>query len=61
MNSILTASNLVGNPSINFKLGEYEKMPFNISIDSKIYTDERLFSYSLYLENMWNEKEGHDD
>jgi aspartyl-tRNA(Asn)/glutamyl-tRNA(Gln) amidotransferase subunit A len=61
MNSILTAANLVGNPSINFKLGEFENMPFNISIDSKIYTDNKLFSYSLYLEDMWKKQEGHND
>lgn len=55
MNWILTASNLVGNPSINFKLGESKNMPFNISLDSKIYEDGKLFSYALYLENMWKE------
>ncbi len=58
MNWILTAANLVGNPSINFKLGEFNNMPFNISIDSKLYNDEVLFSYSLFLEKMWNEKVG---
>lgn len=56
MSWILTASNLVGSPSINFKLGESENMPFNISVESKIYNDEKLFSFSLYLENMWKEK-----
>lgn len=56
MNWILASSNLVGNPSITFKLGEYESMPFNISIDSKIYSDEKLFSYSLYLESMWSKQ-----
>ena len=50
MSYILTASNLVGNPSINMKLGEFNKMPFNISIDSKIYSDEKLLSYALYIE-----------
>ncbi|MGL5592032.1 MAG: amidase family protein [Metamycoplasmataceae bacterium] len=55
MNWILANSNLIGNPSISLKLGEYEKMPFNISIDSKIYNDEKLFSHSLYIEKMINE------
>lgn len=58
MHWILANSNLTGNPSITFKLGEDKNMPFNISIDSKIYTDEKLFSHSLYLENMWKEKAG---
>ena len=58
MSWILTGSNLVGNPSINFNLGVSENMPFNISIDSKIYEDKKLFAYSLYLENMWKEKSG---
>ncbi|MGL5733131.1 MAG: amidase family protein, partial [Metamycoplasmataceae bacterium] len=52
MHWILANSNLIGNPSISLKLGEYDKMPFNISIDSKIYSDEKLFSHSLYIEKM---------
>ncbi len=56
MTWILTGSNLVGNPSINFNLGTSDNMPFNISIDSKIYDDKKLFAHSLYLENMWKEK-----
>ncbi|MGL5205568.1 MAG: amidase family protein [Metamycoplasmataceae bacterium] len=52
MNWILANSNLIGNPSISIKLDEYENMPFNISIDSKIYNDEKLFSYSIYIEKM---------
>ncbi|MGL4343378.1 MAG: amidase family protein [Metamycoplasmataceae bacterium] len=55
MKSILTASNLVGNPSLNFLLGKINDMPFNISVDSKIYEDEKLFSFSLFLEKMWKE------
>ena len=35
------------------KLGKYNKMPFNVSIDSKIYTDKKLLSYGLYLENLF--------
>ncbi|MGL5617475.1 MAG: amidase family protein [Metamycoplasmataceae bacterium] len=52
MHWILANSNLIGNPSISLKLGEYQKMPFNISIDSKIYSDQKLFSHSLYIEKM---------
>lgn len=55
MSYILTASNLVGNPSLNMKLGKYNKMPFNVSIDSKIYTDKKLLSYGLYLEKILGE------
>lgn len=61
MSWILTYSNLVGNPSINFKLGEINNMPFNISVDSKIYTDEKLFSHALYLEKLWNDKGNKND
>ena len=55
MDYILTASNLVGNPSINMKLGTFDNMPFNISMDSKIYSDEKLFSYALYIEKFLGE------
>ena len=50
MNWILTGANLVGNPSISIKLGSHQNMPFNLAIDSKIYTDEKLLSHALYLE-----------
>ena len=56
MNYILTSSNLVGNPSINLKLGEHQGLPFNISIDSKIYQDEKLFSCALYIEQLLGDK-----
>ena len=52
MEYILTSSNLVGNPSICLNLGKYENMPFNISLESKIYSDEKLLSYSLYFEKL---------
>lgn len=57
MNYILTGSNLVGNPSISLKLGTYNNMPFNISIDTKIYDDKNLFSYSLFIEELINKGE----
>ncbi|MGL5520285.1 MAG: amidase family protein [Metamycoplasmataceae bacterium] len=56
MKSILTSSNLIGNPSLNFKLGEKKNLPFNITIDAKIYSDKKLFSYGLFLEKMWGGK-----
>lgn len=52
MSYILTSSNLVGNPSISLKLGTFDNMPFNISIDSKIYNDKNLLSISLYFEEI---------
>lgn len=55
MDYILTSSNLVGNPSIGLKLGEYNNMPFNISIESKIYKDKELLSFALYMENILGE------
>lgn len=55
MEYILTSSNLVGNPSISLKLGEYENMPFNISLESKIYNDKNLLSFALYIENILGE------
>ncbi|MGL6125131.1 MAG: amidase family protein [Metamycoplasmataceae bacterium] len=60
MHWILANSNLIGNPSISFKLGEYDNMPFNISIDSKIYSDEKLFSHSLFLEDFWRKATNND-
>lgn len=50
MEYILTGSNLVGNPSITIPLGKNQELPFNITIDSEIYTDEKLLSISLWFE-----------
>ena len=55
MDYILTSSNLVGNPSIGLKLGEYENMPFNISLEAKIYNDKNLLSFALYMESILGE------
>ncbi len=55
MSYILTASNLVGNPSLNMKLSSYNEMPFNISLESKIYSDEKLLSIGLYFEKLIGE------
>lgn len=55
MSYILTAANLVGNPSISIKMGSYNEMPFNISIDSNIYNDKELLSVALYIEKILGE------
>lgn len=52
MKYILTGSNLNGNPSISIKMGEYQNLPFNLTIDSKIYEDKKLLSNSLYIEKI---------
>lgn len=57
MRSILTTTNLIGNPSINFKLGESMGLPFNINFDANIYEDKKLFSHVLFLEKMWKDKD----
>lgn len=56
MKSILTVANLVGNPSININLGYKESLAFNINIDAGFQKDKQLFSYALFLEKMWKEK-----
>ncbi len=55
MDYILTSSNLVGNPSLGMKLGEHENMPFNISLETKIYNDKELLSFALYFEKIIGE------
>lgn len=52
MEYILTGSNLVGNPSITLPLGEKDNLPFNIALDSEIYSDEKLLSISLWFEEI---------
>lgn len=49
---ILTLANLVGNPSISIPLGKYNNLPFNLSIESKLYDDANLLKYSLYFEDL---------
>lgn len=52
MEYILTGSNLVGNPSITLPLGKKDNLPFNIALDSEIYSDEKLLSISLWFEEI---------
>lgn len=55
MNYILTAANIAGNPSISIPFGFEQNQPFNLSIETKIFDDEKLLSYSLYLEKLIGE------
>lgn len=55
MKYILTGANLTGSPSLCFQLGTYNQLPFNISMETKIYQDAKLLSYGLYLEKIWGE------
>lgn len=55
MNFILTAANLVGSPSLSIKLGSHDELPFNVSLETKIYQDEKLLSYGLYIESILGE------
>ncbi|EFF41778.1 amidase family protein [Mycoplasmopsis alligatoris] len=52
MDYILTGANLNGNPSLTIPMGKKENMPFSITLDSALYNDEKLLSYSLYLEEI---------
>ena len=54
MDYILTYANLVGNPSMTIKLGKNKNngLPFNLTIDAKIYNDTKLFSHALYIEEL---------
>lgn len=52
MEYILTGSNLVGNPSITLPLGKKDNLPFNIELDTEIYSDEKLLSISLWFEEI---------
>lgn len=50
--NILTHSNLEGSPSITIPFGTEDSMPYGLAIDSKIYNDEKLLSYALYIESL---------
>lgn len=55
---ILTGANLIGNPSISIPLNSHEGLPYNLCIDSYLYNDEKLLSYSLYIEKLIDYKGG---
>ncbi|WP_027121205.1 amidase family protein [Mycoplasma leonicaptivi] len=52
MDYILTGSNLVGNPSITIPIGKFNNLPFNLAIDSELYSDEKLLGYAEYIEEL---------
>ncbi|MBZ4204199.1 amidase family protein [Mycoplasma tauri] len=51
MEYILTGANLVGNPSLSLPWIKKDNLFVNLSIDSLIYTDKKLLSYALWLED----------
>ncbi|MCC3161120.1 MAG: Asp-tRNA(Asn)/Glu-tRNA(Gln) amidotransferase GatCAB subunit A [Mollicutes bacterium PWAP] len=57
LNSILSYSNLVGNPSISIPFSKEKEMPFGLSIDSKIYDDKKLLSIAKYFEDLGEKNE----
>ncbi|KUH47626.1 amidase family protein [Mycoplasmopsis meleagridis] len=50
MEYILTGDNLVGNPSITIPFMRINNLPINLAISSKIYSDENLLSFALWIE-----------
>ena len=48
-NSYLINANLAGTPSLIVPLDKYKGMPFGLSLDSSLYNDKKLLSYSSYL------------
>lgn len=50
--SFLTHSNLEGSPSIVLPYAKEDNMPYGLSLDAKIYKDEQLLSYALYIEEL---------
>ncbi|VEU75516.1 aspartyl/glutamyl-tRNA(Asn/Gln) amidotransferase subunit A [Mycoplasmopsis maculosa] len=52
MEYILTGANLTGNPSITIPWIKKDNLFVNLTIDSKLYTDEKLLSYSLWIEEL---------
>ncbi|MCP4336322.1 MAG: Asp-tRNA(Asn)/Glu-tRNA(Gln) amidotransferase subunit GatA [Mycoplasma sp.] len=56
MSSILTTSNLVGNPSITLPWGKEKNMPFGIQLETELYKDKELLSYALWIEDFLGDK-----
>lgn len=50
--SLLLFANLLGSPSISIPLGKKQKLPYGLNINSKIYNDEELLSFSMYFETL---------
>nr|WP_318034201.1 hypothetical protein [Mycoplasmopsis agalactiae] len=54
MDYILTGANLAGNPSLSIPWIK-DNLFVNLSIDSKIYEDEKLLSHTLWIEEFLKE------
>ncbi|WP_029513460.1 amidase family protein [Mycoplasmopsis primatum] len=52
MDYILTGANLAGNPSITIPWIKKDNLFVNLAIDSRLYSDENLLSYSLWFEKL---------
>ncbi|VEU76642.1 amidase family protein [Mycoplasmopsis columbina] len=52
MEYILTGSNLTGNPSLTIPFIKINNLPVNLALDAKIYQDEKLLSYALWIEEL---------
>jgi aspartyl-tRNA(Asn)/glutamyl-tRNA(Gln) amidotransferase subunit A len=52
---LLLFANFLGTPSISIPLGKHQKMPYGLNINSKIYNDEKLLSFSMYFEKILGE------
>ncbi|TDV24197.1 aspartyl-tRNA(Asn)/glutamyl-tRNA(Gln) amidotransferase subunit A [Mycoplasmopsis mustelae] len=52
MDYILTAANLVGNPSLTLPLAKYQNLPFSLTLETEIYQDAKLLAYAEYLEEL---------
>ncbi len=52
MSGILTTANLVGNPSMTLPWSNHEGMPFGLQLETNLYEDKELLSYSLWVEKL---------
>lgn len=50
MDYILTGGNLAGNPSLTIPWIKKDKLFVNLAVDAKLYSDEKMLSYALWLE-----------
>ena len=55
ISSLLLLSNFIGSPSISIPLGMHNNLPYGLNVNSKIYDDENLLSFSMYLEKLIGE------
>ncbi|QKT05361.1 amidase family protein [Mycoplasma sp. OR1901] len=49
---ILTAANLGGYPSITIPFSEHQNLPYNLTLESKIYSDAKLLGIAEYFEEL---------